>query len=132
MPKRNFSLYLTDIVIHINKIEKYVDNITYDCFLSSDLLIDAISRNIEIVGEASSHIPDNIRKKYDYIPWQTMISMRNIVIHEYFGVDYTIIWDTAIVDLPPVKKQIEEILIKEDPINPNNPINPSSDFYFHK
>ena len=69
-------------------------------------------RNFEIIGEASKHIPLTIYRSYAYVPWKQMNGMRNMLIHEYFGVDVVTVWHTAKKHLPALKKQLETILRK--------------------
>lgn len=73
-------------------------------------------REYEIIGEAMKNIPAKFRKKYPQIPWQKAIGMRNKLIHEYFGVDFYLIWETTKRDLPKLKTQIKAIL---DEMNKN-------------
>jgi uncharacterized protein with HEPN domain len=70
------------------------------------LIIDAVIRNLEIIGEASKNISPHIRKRYPNIPWEQMNGMRNVLIHEYFGVDISVVWHTAKIHLPELKKQL--------------------------
>ena len=67
-------------------------------------------RNLEIMGEAAKHIPESIQLKYKEIPWPQMKGIRNILIHEYFGVDIEVLWKTAHEDLPHLKIQIQTLL----------------------
>ena len=76
--------------------------------------MDAVIRNFEIIGEAAKNIPDFIKEKYYEIPWEEMYLLRNKVTHEYFGVDYEIIWDVASNYLPFNKLQIDLILTEEN------------------
>ena len=75
------------------------------------MTIDAVVRNLEIIGEAANNIPEETTDKYPEIPWREMISMRNKVLHEYFGVDEEILWQTITNDLPPLKKQLKNLSI---------------------
>lgn len=75
-----------------------------------NLFIDAVVRNLEIIGEASKNISSSIRRLYPEIPWDQMNGVRNILIHEYFGVDVVTVWYTAKNHLPILKKQLESIL----------------------
>ena len=77
---------------------------TYNEFIIEEKTIDAVIRNLEIIGEASRHIPDNIIKKYPEIDWIGIKGMRNILIHEYFGVDLRIIWKTIRYNLSEFKE----------------------------
>ena len=83
---------------------------TFDQFEEDDKTIDSVLRNLEIIGEASRHIPRAIKEKYPNLPWMEMYTMRNIVIHEYHGVNLKIIWQTVTEDLPPLIPQLKEIL----------------------
>lgn len=103
-------LYLQDILDSIKKIQQYMGNLTFDEFVSNDMVIDAVVRNFEIMGEAAAHIPDSIRSAYPNIPWKEMRGLRNVVVHEYFGVDLKIIWKTAQESLPELSEMIKEVL----------------------
>ena len=83
---------------------------TFDQFEEDDKTIDSVLRNLEIIGEASRHIPRAIKEKHPNLPWMEMYTMRNIVIHEYHGVNLKIIWQTVTEDLPPLIPQLKEIL----------------------
>ena len=82
----------------------------FDQFEEDDKTIDSVLRNLEIIGEASRHVPREIKKRYSELPWMEMYTMRNIVVHEYHGVNLKIIWQTITEDLPPLISQLEEIL----------------------
>ncbi|UOB18250.1 HepT-like ribonuclease domain-containing protein [Abyssalbus ytuae] len=75
--------------------------------------VDAVIRNFEIIGEASKNLPDFIKNKYPMMPWKEMYYLRNKVSHEYFGIDYEIIWDIATNYLPDNKVDIDYIVEKE-------------------
>jgi uncharacterized protein with HEPN domain len=83
---------------------------TFDEFEEDDKTIDSVLRNLEIIGEASRHIPRAIKEKYTDLPWMEMYTMRNIVIHKYHGVNLKIIWQTVTEDLPPLTPRLKEIL----------------------
>ncbi|MCD4796651.1 MAG: DUF86 domain-containing protein [Candidatus Cloacimonetes bacterium] len=107
---RDYKLFLEDILDSIKKIKKYVTNLSLEDFTNDEKTVDAVIRNFEIIGEASKNIPDEIQKKYNDIPWREMNGMRNILIHDYFGVDYNVIYKTVKEFLPDLKKKIQEIL----------------------
>lgn len=86
---------------------------SYEGFTDDQKTVDAVIRNIETIGEAAKHIPDSIWDEYPDIPWREMAGMRDKVIHGYFDVVYTIVWETAVHDLPSIKPEIREILDKE-------------------
>lgn len=109
MSKREPVLFLQDILDSISKIEDYTKGLSFEEFSKNDEKIDAVVRNLEIIGEASRNIPSDIIEKYSDIPWQKMVSMRNKVLHEYFGVDEEILWKTINEDLLPLKEQIKSL-----------------------
>lgn len=106
-------MYLDDILISINRISEYIEGYTFNDFKKDYKTVDAVIRNFEIIGEASKGLPDSIKNKYNDIPWDEMYLLRNKVSHEYFGIDYEIIWDVASNYLPENKLQIEAILKNE-------------------
>jgi uncharacterized protein with HEPN domain len=110
MSKRDWKLLLEDIRESIQKIEKYVADSTLEQFKTNELVIDAVVRNLEIVGEASRMMPEEGRKKLSNLPWNNMVGLRNRIIHEYFGVDLNIIWYIVKNELPSVKNQIDSEL----------------------
>ena len=110
--QRDYKIYLDDILTAIEKIEKYKKRILDKDFIEEDLIIDAIIRNLEIIGEAAKKIPIEIRRKYPKIEWKKISCFRDILIHEYFGIDLEIIWDVLNNKIPTLKKSIKEILKK--------------------
>jgi uncharacterized protein with HEPN domain len=102
---RQWIFRVQDILKAIEKIEHYTKDLTLTQFKKNDLIIDAVVRNLEIIGEASKNIPLSIRRDYSDIPWIEIGSMRNILIHEYFGLDVQIVWHAAKKDLPILRKQ---------------------------
>lgn len=110
MPKsRDAKLYLQDIASSISKINEYVKNMNFDDFANDHKTIDAIIRNLEIVGEAVKNLPKEIKTKHKDVPWNEICGMRNKVIHEYWGVDEEILWKTIQDDLPVLEKQVLKI-----------------------
>ena len=84
----------------------------FDQFKTDAKTVDAVVRNIEIIGEAASHVPENIIADNPDIPWRDMRDMRNVLAHEYFGVNEKIIWHTVKEDLPPLAPQLKSLLAK--------------------
>ncbi|MCP4652062.1 MAG: DUF86 domain-containing protein [Candidatus Omnitrophica bacterium] len=113
MTRRTIALYLSDIKKTIAKIEKYTKDLTEAKFAKDEKTQDAVIRNLEIIGEAVKSIPKEVKTKYSQIPWGKIISMRNKIIHEYFGVDLEILWQTVKHDIPELKKEIKKIKTKE-------------------
>jgi uncharacterized protein with HEPN domain len=108
--ERNIQMYLVDIIVSISRISEYIDDLNFDEFKKDYKTVDAVIRNFEIIGEASKNLPAEMRDEYSDVPWAEMYLLRNKVSHEYFGIDYEIIWDVAKNYLPANKCQIEKIL----------------------
>ena len=106
MKKKNILLPLHDILECMNRIETYTEGVDYDSFCRNQMLIDAVIRNLEVIGEASRNTTEEIRDQYLEIPWKKMIGLRNILIHEYFGVDESIVWEIISNDLKETKQHI--------------------------
>ena len=83
---------------------------TYDNFEEKWIEQDSVIRNLEIIGEASNHISDDLKQKYPDVAWNQMKGMRNFMTHEYFGLQLDTIWDAAVNDIPVLKKQIQQII----------------------
>ncbi|MHB1680586.1 MAG: HepT-like ribonuclease domain-containing protein [bacterium] len=107
--KRDFRLYLDDIIKYIEKAEKYTNNLTYEDFLEDDKTSNAVIRCIEVLGEASNKIPDEIKSKYP-IPWRDITNMRNRIIHGYFDVDIEEVWIAAKEDMKELKPLVQKII----------------------
>ena len=107
---RLYTMYLDDILESMNRIAEYISGYDFVQFKRDYKTVDAVIRNFEIIVEAAKKIPLTIKEKYSDIPWDEMYLLRNKVTHEYFGVDYEIIWDVAINYLPKNKTSLEEII----------------------
>ena len=103
---RNHEMFISDILESMNKIERYISGLSLESFKKNELIIDAVVRNFEIIGEAAKNIPEDIRNTHSEIPWKKMIGLRNYTAHEYFGIDLAILWDIAKINIPETKPQI--------------------------
>lgn len=103
-------MYLDDLLNAMTRIAEYIEGYSFDKFKRDYKTVDAVIRNFEIIGEASKNIPPEVKTKYSEVPWSEMYLLRNKISHEYFGVDYEIIWDVASNYLPENKAQILKII----------------------
>lgn len=110
MSKRDVKLFLHDILECIEKIERYTRNLNFEDFIKNDMVVDAVIRNLEIIGEAVKNIPPEVRSKYPEIPWKQIAGFRDVVIHHYFGVDLNIVWTVIRKHLKELKPKIKRIL----------------------
>lgn len=113
MPPRDWRLRLEDILEAIGKIRVYTEGMDAEAFCRDPKTIDAVVRNLTIIGEAARMIPSQLEVKYPSVPWGKMRDMRNVVVHEYFGVDTEIVWKTVQSNLPPLVPVLEDILQQE-------------------
>jgi uncharacterized protein with HEPN domain len=110
---RDYKLYLEDMLDAIKKIEEYVQGFTFQEFCESDLQVDAVLYNLEIVGEAVKHIPESVTAKHPSVEWRKIAGLRDIIAHEYFGISLEIIWDVLENKLPDLRVQIATLLEEE-------------------
>ena len=110
MSKRKFIHFLNDILVSSEKIISLVENKSFDKFVQDWVIVDATIRNLEIIGEAVKNLPDEIKRKYPFIEWKKIAGLRDILIHEYFGVNYNILWDIVKNKIPELKVQITKIV----------------------
>jgi len=102
-------MHLNDIVESAEKILRYTGKLSYEQFCESELVVDAVLRNLEVIGEASACVPEKIQKTYPAVPWRLMKGMGNILIHEYFAVDLEIVWKTIQESLPKLLVAVEKL-----------------------
>lgn len=110
MRARSYKLFIEDILTAMNKIERYCSGLSQDDFARNELVIDGVIRNLEVIGEAAKNIPEEIKTKYAEIPWKRMIGLRNMAIHEYFGIDVSITWEIVSKNIPETMPKIEAML----------------------
>jgi uncharacterized protein with HEPN domain len=107
---RDWKIGIEDILESISKIHRYLAGLTLDQFSEDDRTVDAVVRNFGIIGEAALHVPESIRLAHPELPWPQMRGLRNLVIHEYFGISLEILWETAHKDLPPLVNPLRQML----------------------
>jgi uncharacterized protein with HEPN domain len=109
MPERKPSGIIQDILNCIDHIQLYTTGLSFDDFEKNFMAVEACLYNVQIIGEAVSHLPEDIKETETQIPWILIKGMRNRLIHEYFGTDLPLVWDTIKNDLPSFKAELERI-----------------------
>lgn len=110
MSKRSAQLLLGDIFESIEKIQKFTKGMSFDKFINDDKTVDAVIRNFEIIGEASNRLPDEFREKHVEIDWARIRGFRNRIVHDYFGIDHSIVWEIIKGYVPELSKSIQKIM----------------------
>ena len=107
---RNYRLYLKDIFEAMVAAQAFVEGMDFDAFVADDKTASAVVRKLEIVGEATKNVPERIRQQYSQVPWRDMAGMRDRIIHAYFEVDYSVVWETVRNRVPLLQPIFEQIL----------------------
>jgi len=110
MSDRGDLAFLHDIVEAISAISSYIKDVDYLSFLKDGKTHDAVVRNLEIIGEAAKNIRNPFKKMYPALPWKEMAGVRDKLIHQYFGINYEVVWTIATQDLPSLQKSLKMIL----------------------
>lgn len=103
--------YFEDIITECEYLIKTAQEIKFEQFITNEHIKRAFVRSLEIIGEAVKKISDETKKQYPEIPWKQMAGMRDILIHEYFGVDYSVVWEVASTEIVDVYKKLKQIKI---------------------
>ncbi|MFI5331257.1 MAG: DUF86 domain-containing protein [Desulfobaccales bacterium] len=110
MPVRDWKFRITDILEAIQDTLEITQGIEYETFHQDKKTLKAVLYNLAVIGEAARKLPDEVTTRYPSIPWREMGDMRNVVIHEYFGIDTKILWETIETELPPLVKRLKDII----------------------
>ncbi len=111
--ERDIRDFMDDIISSITDIHDFVITMTYDQFIKDRKTTNAVIRCLEIIGEAAKKIPGDVRDQYPLVPWKEIAGMRDKLIHEYFGVDLGIIWETITNDLADLEAAVQDYLKKQ-------------------
>ncbi len=112
---RDESLYFADIIESCEKVLRFTKGMTYKDFVHDELHFDAVLRNLEIIGEAVKNIPEKTRQKYPDVKWRKIAGFRDIVAHEYFGINDETVWDIVENEVPALLKMVKTILEENNP-----------------
>ena len=110
MSNRDWTLYIKDIYFCAEKILLYTKDLDREDFFSDSKTFDAVIRNLQVIGEAAKKLPPDIKRKYKTIEWKKIAGLRDIVVHDYFGINEDIIWDVILNKIPKLKQRSEFIL----------------------
>jgi uncharacterized protein with HEPN domain len=110
MSKRDSRLLLDDILLSIDNITEYTNDLSFDEFLNDSKTLDAVIRNFEIIGEAANRLPVDIKDEYPLVDWHRMRGFRNRIVRDYMGIDFQMVWLIKENFLPALKNQIQSIL----------------------
>jgi uncharacterized protein with HEPN domain len=114
MSKRGIGTSLKDVLEAIDRIQRYVGVMTLTDFIANTEKQDAVVRNLEIIGEAARNVPPEFRKRHPEIEWSQIAGFRDRLIHQYFGVNWVILWDVVQNRLPELKERVEALLRAEE------------------
>ena len=110
MRGRPARLFVADMLKAIDKMGRYTEGMDATSFAADEFTVDAVLRNLMVLGEAARNVPSEVRDAHPEIPWSRMVGLRNIVAHVYFGVDLEVVWKTVHEDLPPLRAAVSELL----------------------
>ncbi len=110
---REIADYLADILGSITEAEEFVSGMSYESFAADKKTVNAVIRSLEVLGEATKHIPATFRNKHPNIPWSKMAGMRDVLIHDYMGVELRTVWKVVQERLPETKPLIEDLLVEK-------------------
>ncbi len=117
MSPRDWRFRILDILTAAEKIEFYMKDLSWEAFLADSRTQDAVIRQLTVIGEAAVHIPEEIMGLAPGIRWSSLRGLRNIVVHEYFGINIKILWNTTVKNIPELKRDVQILLrtTDEDP-----------------
>lgn len=108
-PEREWRFYIDDMIGFCRKVQTYTKDLDAGTFGASGLNYDATLRNIELIGEAATHVPESVRLAHPAIAWRKVIATRNRLIHGYLGIDNDVLWSIVETDIPLLLKQLQSV-----------------------
>ena len=114
MPRRQWRLLVADIIDAIEAVDAFTAGFTQEQFFADRLHLDAVIKNLTVIGEAAGRVPASFMEANPRIPWPRMRAMRNVVVHEYFGIDEDVLWGTVTDDLKPLAPLLAALLGEPD------------------
>lgn len=110
---RAWRFYIEDMIEFCGRVLEYTEGLSLEGFVDNRIAYDATLRNLELIGEAATHVPDEIRQKYSIIPWRMIVATRNRLIHAYLGIEDDTLWSIIQDDVPELAKSLQELISKE-------------------
>ena len=107
--QRAWLLYVTDMITFAERVLQYTDGLDQQAFVASGLNYDATLRNLELIGEAATHIPEAVRAVHSHIPWRMIVATRNRLIHGYLGIDHDTVWSLVTDEIPALLEQLRAL-----------------------
>jgi uncharacterized protein with HEPN domain len=114
MPPREWRFRIQDLLDAIESIRTYTEGMDFTAFQNDRKTVDAVVRNLTVIGEAAARVPEKAVRAHPDVPWAEMRAMRNLVVHEYFGVSDRILWDTVRTNLPSLVAPLKAIQARTD------------------
>ena len=108
-------LYLNDIVEAAANVAEHLGSSTEEEFTTNRTLRAAVLHELTVIGEAAARLPADLRGRHPFVPWSDVVAFRNVVVHEYFGLSWRLVWVTATTDVPALRRQVEAVLASEFP-----------------
>lgn len=106
---REWRFYIDDMIAFAEKVVAYTDGLDQQAFVASGLVCDATLRNLELIGEAATHVPDDVRTAHPQVPWRLVVATRNRLIHGYLGIDNDTLWSIVVSDVPTLLPMLRKV-----------------------